>query len=185
MKIRLVVLLGSSLLLVGCSSGTATQTGGDTTHHIGDTTPAAGDTTPTPDDTTPTPDDPAPVVEDTTGGDCEGGTTRVQVGTDYVGTIAGGRFPNNCTEMCIWSPDAGSLTIGVSGPALDLDLYVDPVLSVLTNTSSSGTASWESNAYGTGPEQVTIYNPQGRYYAQVCSYDGTGTTFVLSTEVSN
>ncbi len=107
------------------------------------------------------------------------------MGTDYVGTIAGGRFPNNCAEMCIWSPDAGSLTIGVSGPALDLDLYVDPVLSVLTNTSSSGTASWESNAYGTGPEQVTIYNPQGRYYAQVCSYDGTGTTFVLSTEVSN
>ncbi len=182
MKIQLVVLLGSGLLLVGCSSGSATPT------PAGETTPTpAGETTPTPAaETTPTPaaeTTPTPAAE-TTGGDCEAGTPSIQVGTDYSGNIAGGNFPDNCTEVCIWSPDASSLTIGVSGPDLDLDLFVDPVLDVLTSTSSSGTAEWESNAYGTGPEEVTIYDPQGRYYAQVCSYDGSATGFVLSTSTS-
>ncbi len=152
MKIRLVVLLGSGLLLVGCSSGSST-----------------------------------PGTGNNAGGACEAGTARVQVGTDFNGTIVGGSFPDNCTEVCIWTPESPtptSLTIGLSGPNLDLDLFVDPSLNVLTSTSSSGTAQWESNAYGTGSESVTIPAPQGRYYAQACSYDGSATGFVLSTSTS-
>jgi hypothetical protein len=123
----------------------------------------------------------------TTGADCEGGTSRVDVGTDYNGSITGGVFPNNCTEVCIWSPESTSLTIGVSGPGLDLDLdlYVDQSLDTLISTASSNTAGWESIAFGTGPEEVTITNPEGRYYAQVCSYDGSAASFVLSTSTSN
>jgi hypothetical protein len=39
---------------------------------------------------------------------------------------------------------------------------------------------WESNAYGTDDEAVSISNPGGRYYIQVCSYEGLASNFVLS-----
>jgi len=60
------------------------------------------------------------------------------------------------------------LTIGISDFSIDCDLYVDKDLSVL---EYSDHGAWQSNDYGTGDEQVTISNPDGRYYVQVCTYD--------------
>ena len=86
------------------------------------------------------------------GGDCESGTTRLQMNSRASGNISGGSYPDTCTVFCLWVPDGGSnLDIGISGFDADLDMYVDTNLSVLEYEDHG---QWESNAYGTGDESV-------------------------------
>jgi hypothetical protein len=114
------------------------------------------------------------------GGDCESGTSRLQMNSRTSGNISGGSYPDTCTVFCLWVPDGGSsLDIGISGFDVDLDMYVDTNLSVLEYEDHG---QWESNAYGTGDESVSISNPGGRYYIQVCSFEGTPSGFTIDSE---
>lgn len=114
-----------------------------------------------------------------TGGECESGTTRVQMNSSTTGEVTGTSYPDTCTVYCLWVPDAGSsLEIGISGFDVDLDMYVDTNLSVLQYEDHG---QWESNAYGTDDESVTISGPGGRYYIQVCSYEGLPSSFTIDS----
>ncbi|MGD8815440.1 MAG: PPC domain-containing protein [Anaerolineales bacterium] len=115
-----------------------------------------------------------------TGGECESGTMRLEMNVSVNGSISGGSYPDNCTVYCLWVPDNGSrLEIGISGFDTDLDLYVDTNLSVLEYEDHG---QWESNDYGTGDESVSISNPGGRYYIQVCSYEGVPSGFTIESD---
>jgi hypothetical protein len=116
------------------------------------------------------------------GGDCQSGTTRIEMNRSVSGSISGGSFPDNCAEFCLWVPENGSrLDITITGFDVDLDLYVDPDYQVL-QSSEIGEASWESIDFGTEDESVSISNPGGRYYIQVCSYEGTASSFTVETD---
>jgi ABC-type glycerol-3-phosphate transport system substrate-binding protein len=113
------------------------------------------------------------------GGDCDSSTTRVDMNTTTSQSVQAGNYPDACEVYCLWVPENGSrLDIGISNFDVDLDMYVDTDLSVLTYEDHG---QWESNAYGTGDESVTISNPGGRYYIQVCSYEGLASSFNLSS----
>jgi hypothetical protein len=93
--------------------------------------------------------------------------------------VEAGNYPDSCRYYCLWVPEDGnSLEIGISSFDIDLDMYVDTDLSVLTFEDHG---EWESNAYGDGDESVSIDNPSGRYYIQVCSYEGLASSFTLSS----
>ena len=114
------------------------------------------------------------------GGDCDSGTTRLQMNSRASGSISAGTYPDTCTVFCLWVPDDGSgLDIGISGFDVDLDMYVDTNLSVLQFEDHG---QWESNDYGTGDESVSISSPGGRYYIQVCSYEGLASTFSIDSD---
>ena len=114
------------------------------------------------------------------GGDCESGTTRLEMNSTASGSISAGSYPDTCTVFCLWVPDSGSsLDIGISGFDVDLDMYVDTNLSVLQYEDHG---QWESNDYGTGDESVSISSPGGRYYIQVCSYEGLASTFSIDSD---
>jgi hypothetical protein len=96
--------------------------------------------------------------------------------------VSGGSFPSNCTEFCLWVPEGGTrLEIAISDFNVDLDLFVDKDYQVL-QTVDTGEAGWESIAYGSVDESVTIYNPGGRYYIQICSWEGVSSEFMLENE---
>ena len=77
-------------------------------------------------------------------------------------------------------PESGSsLEVGISRFNVDLDMYVDTDLSVLELDDHG---QWESNNYGAGNESVTIENPGGRYYIQVCSFEGKASSFNIWSE---
>ena len=114
------------------------------------------------------------------GGECESGTTRLQMNTRTSGQVSGGPYPDNCTVYCLWVPDDGSrLEIGISGFDTDLDMYVDTNLSVLQFDDHG---QWESNDFGTGDESVSISNPGGRYYIQICSYENVASGFTIDSD---
>jgi hypothetical protein len=116
------------------------------------------------------------------GGECHPGAEPIEMNLDISGQVFGGPFPNNCTEFCLWVPDDGTrLEITISDFNVDLDLYVDQDYEVL-QSSSIGEAEWESIDFGTGDESVSIYNPGGRYYIQVCSYEGIASGFQLTAD---
>jgi hypothetical protein len=94
-------------------------------------------------------------------------------------SLQGGADIESCEVYCLWVPEGSSLEIGISGFDVDLDLYVDIYYSVLQFEVNS---RWESNAFGTEDEQVAIQNPGGRYYMQVCSYEGLSSDFFLYNE---
>ncbi len=118
-----------------------------------------------------------------TGGDCEPGTTRIEMNRSASGQISGGNtLADVCTEFCLWVPDGGTrLDIMISGYSVDLDLYVDTDYQVLMS-EDAGTADWESRGSGDAEESVAISNPGGRYYIQVCSYDQVASGFTLETD---
>jgi hypothetical protein len=91
-------------------------------------------------------------------------------------SVSGGSYPDACEVFCLWVPDGSRLEIGISNFNVDLDIYVDVNLSVLQYEDHG---QWESNAYGTVDESVSISNPGGRYYMQVCSYEGLASGFTL------
>ena len=134
--------------------------------------PATAQPTNTPEPTnTPQPTNTAQPVNTSTpfaGGECDSGTERIDMDVSYTNHITGGYYPEGCYVYCLWVPTGNSLKIGISDFSIDCDLYVDKDLSVL-EYSDHGT--WQSNDYGTGDEEVTISNPDGRYYIQVCTYD--------------
>jgi hypothetical protein len=113
------------------------------------------------------------------GGDCDSDSIRVDMNTTTQQSVSAGNYPDSCKYYCLWVPDDGSkLEIGISNFDIDLDMYVDTDLSVLTFEDHG---QWESNAYGDGDESVSINNPGGRYYIQVCSYEGLASNFNFSS----
>lgn len=162
---RCSVILAAGLLLLGCVLSPSPTN------------------TPTPTDT-PTPTNtpvPSPTPTPFVGGECAPGTRRIEMGVRYHEHVNRGGYPDCCEVYCLWVPEGDRLEIGISDFDVDLDIYVDTDLTVL---QFSDHGQWESNAYGTGDEQVTIYNPGGRYYIQVCSYEGLASDFVLYSEFS-
>ena len=116
------------------------------------------------------------------GGDCDPATERIEMNTSVTKSTSGGSFLDNCNEFCLWVPDSGSsLDIGISDFDIDLDIYVDPNLSVLSE-EDSGTSRWESRNAEGADDSVTISNPGGRYYIQVCYYEGGHSSFTLHNQ---
>jgi hypothetical protein len=115
------------------------------------------------------------------GGDCEAGTTRIEMNASASGYIAGGStFEQVIQNFCLWVPDNGSrLRITITGYSVDLDMYVDTSLASLM--SESGMGQWNSRNTGSDNEEVTIDNPGGRYYIQIVSYDGSPSSFTISS----
>ena len=100
----------------------------------------------------------------------------IPMNTESEQRVQAGNYPDTCEFYCLWVPDGSQLDIGISDFNVDLDLYVDTNISVLAFEDHG---QWESNAYGDGDEEVSIFNPGGRYYIQVCSYEGLASTFLL------
>jgi hypothetical protein len=136
--------------------------------------PPTATNTPLPPPPTPT-NTPEPFV----GGECDPVSERVEMNTRVTRAVQGGTYPETCEVYCLWVPDGSRLEIGISDFNVDLDIYVDIDLSVLQFEDHG---RWESNAYGTGDEQVRINSPDGRYYMQVCSYEGVPSSFSLWNE---
>ncbi len=121
---------------------------------------------------------PTPTSVPFVAGECEGEAIPILMNTDTEQSVQAGSYPDACEFYCLWVPENGSqLNISISNFNVDLDLYVDTNISVLA-FEDHGT--WESNAYGDGDESVSIFNPGGRYYIQVCSYEGLASTFLLN-----
>lgn len=91
-------------------------------------------------------------------------------------SVSGGTYPDTCGIYCLWVPEGSSLEITISGFDSDLDLYVDTDLSVLEYGDHG---LWVSNDYGNGDELVSIPDPSGRYFIQVCSYEGLQSDFTM------
>jgi hypothetical protein len=112
------------------------------------------------------------------GGDCESPAQRIDMNTNLSESVNAGTYPDSCKFYCLWVPNSGkSLDIGISNFDIDLDLYVDTDISVLAFEDHG---QWTSNDYGTGDESVSISNASGRYYIQVCSYEGLASPFTLT-----
>lgn len=118
-----------------------------------------------------------------TGGDCQPGTTRVEMNRSISAQISQDDDALAfCTEYCLWVPEGGSrLDITISDFDVDLDLYVDTSYQVLMG-DQAGEAAWESIDFGPDDESVSISSPGGRYYIQVCSYEGNPSSFTLQTD---
>ena len=129
----------------------------------------------TPADIAPPADTATPFVP----GACEAGTQRLEMNTSLIGYVTSGTYPDTCFVYCLSVPAGRSLEIGIRDFSVDLDMYVDMDLSVL---AYSDHGAWESNAYGTGDEAVSINNPAGEYYIQVCSYEGLASDFTVYSE---
>lgn len=145
--------------------------------------PAGGSSsTPTPrPSNTPRPTEtPQPTATDTPvpylGGDCDPGTVRVVMDTSVQMSVTGGTYPDICAIYCLWVPDGQLLEIGISNFDVDLDVFVDTDLSILEYDDRG---MWRSNAYGAVDELITIQDPGGRYYVQVCSYEALPSDFTL------
>jgi len=111
------------------------------------------------------------------GGECDSGSIRIEMNSSTQQNVDAGDYPASCRYYCLWVPENGDkLDIGISNFDIDLDMYVDTDLSVLTFEDHG---EWESNAYGDGDESVSINNAEGRYYIQVCSYEGLASTFTF------
>jgi hypothetical protein len=172
MKHRLYILIICSLIglsILACSTFSVAPTATNP--------PPPTATLPPPPTATSTPPPtatPVPFVP----GECEGEAIPILMNTDTEQSVQAGSYPDACEFYCLWVPDSGTrLDIGISNFNVDLDLYVDTNISVLA-FEDHGT--WESNAYGDGDESVSIFNPGGRYYIQVCSYEGLASTFLLN-----
>ena len=114
------------------------------------------------------------------GGECDSGAIRIDMNTTTQQSVIEGGYPKSCSYFCLWVPESGSsLDIGISRFNVDLDMYIDTDLSVLELDDHG---QWESNSYGSGNEKVTIENPGGRYYIQVCSFEGKASTFNIWSE---
>lgn len=113
-------------------------------------------------------------------GACERGTISLPVDQSAQGQIYGGAYPDNCVVYCLWVPEDGRrLRIEISDFDEDLDMYVDQALNILQEDDFG---QWYSNDAGTGDESVSISDPGGRYYIQVCSYEGTPSTFTIGND---
>lgn len=119
---------------------------------------------------------PTPTTIPFVAGECENNAIPIQMNTEIGESVQAGNYPDTCEFYCLWVPDGSQLDIGIRNFDVDLDIYVDTNISVLAFEDHG---QWESNAYGTGDEEVSIYNPGGRYYIQVCSYEGLASTFLL------
>jgi hypothetical protein len=101
-------------------------------------------------------------------GDCDPSAQPIEMNTSYNNHITGGPYPETCPMYCLWTPKGSQLEIGLSDFSINLDIYVDQNLSV---ADYSDFGQWYShNASETGSEVVTIDNPDGRFYIQVCAY---------------
>ncbi|MBN2385622.1 MAG: hypothetical protein JXB85_01280 [Anaerolineales bacterium] len=117
-----------------------------------------------------------------TGGDCDSRTQRLEMNASVGSQIAGGStWEDVYKNFCLWVPDGGSrlvVTISNFSNNADLDLYIDREITELL--SDTGFGEWYSNDVG-ATESVTINNAGGRYYVQVVSYDGSPSSFTISS----
>lgn len=112
-------------------------------------------------------------------GPCADGTTPLPMNQRANGSIVGGMYPDSCTVFCLWVPENGrQLDIEISGYSEDLDMYVDQDLNILQYDDFG---QWYSREGGSVNESVSIDNPGGRYYIQVCSYEGTPSDFRIDS----
>ena len=118
----------------------------------------------------------ANTLEPPTVGDCDPATDLVGINTRVSTRVLGGSYPDSCEMFCLWVPNGSRLEIGISDFVVDLDIFVDSDLSILQYEDHG---RWQSDAYGTVNEQVTILNPAGRYIFKVCSFEGDPATFTL------
>jgi hypothetical protein len=112
-------------------------------------------------------------------GDCDPNTERIEMDASFIRSVEGGSVLEACAVFCLWIPEGSKLEIGITDFDVDLDVYVDTDLSVLQTEDQ---CHWMSNEYGIEDEQITIQNPGGRYYIQVCSYEGLASDFILYNE---
>ncbi len=121
---------------------------------------------PRPTNTTP-PTDTPPFVP----GDCDPSSQRIEMNMSYDSHITGGSYPESCPMYCLWVPQGRQLEIGLTGFTINLDFYVDMNLSV---ADYSDFGEWYAHSSSeTGSERVTINNPEGRYYIQICAYSSS------------
>jgi len=112
-------------------------------------------------------------------GACDTGTIALPANESMQGQVSGGAYPNNCVIYCLWVPEGGNqMDITISGFDEDLDMYVDQSLGILQEDDFG---QWYSNDAGSGNESVNIEGPGGRYYIQVCSYEGTPSSFTIDS----
>ena len=109
-------------------------------------------------------------------GVCDPSIDRVGMNTRVSKRVQGSSSSVSCEAFCLCVPDGSRLDIGISDFVVDLDIYVDVDLSILEPQDNG---RWESDAFGTVDEQVSIQNPGGCYYMKVCSYEGEPGTFIL------
>ena len=93
--------------------------------------------------------------------------------------VQGGSYPDSCEVFCLCVSDGSMLEIGISDFVVDLDIFIDVDLSILQYEDNG---RWESDAFGTVNEQISIQDPGGCYYIKVCSYEGEPGTFYLWNE---
>jgi len=131
---------------------------------------ACGGTTPTdtprprPTNTPPPTNTPLPFV----GGECDPSSQRIEMDTSYTNHITGGPYPETCPMYCLWVPQGRQLEIRITDFTINLDFYVDVNLSV---ADYADFGQWYAHSSSqTGTEELTIDNPSGRYYIQVCAY---------------
>jgi len=136
---------------------------------------------------TPVPTSPPPTVAPPPAvpvGSCEHTDGELELGRAYqLDVPASSAYPGSCRYYCARVPEGGqSLRFSLTGFDVDLDIYVDRDLSVLAYQDHG---QWESNAYGSGDEFVSIFSPDGgSYYAQVCSYESLASPFTLQIDWS-
>lgn len=145
------------LFLVGCQSTTS------------DPTPPTSTALPSTNTSQPTNTaEPQNTSTPFAGGECDPSAEQIDMDTNYTRHIQGGYYPEGCSLFCLQVPTGKSLIIGIKDFRIDCDIYVDKDLSVL---GYSDRGAWQSNVYGTWDEQLTINDPEGRYYIQVCTYE--------------
>ncbi len=124
--------------------------------------------TPLPPTATPLPPTPTTIPTAFVPGDCDPSAQPIEMNTSYNNHITGGPYPETCPMYCLWTPKGSQLEIGLSDFSINLDIYVDQNLSV---ADYSDFGQWYShNSSETGSEEVSIDNPDGRFYIQVCAY---------------
>jgi hypothetical protein len=115
-------------------------------------------------------------------GECDPTSERIDMDMSYSKHITGGSYPETCPMYCLWTPPGSQLLIKVSDFSINLDFYVDQNLSV---ADYSDFGQWYAHSTAeTGSEEVTISDPDGRFYIQVCAYSpytSDETDFNLST----
>jgi hypothetical protein len=171
---RLGVLMSLAILLVAVLFTAGCSDLGDTTVSV---TTGATEQSSGPISTIDRPTVTTPVTTDIASDAVDPRAQLIELGQTYTEHISGGTaYPDNSKLYALVAPSGSRLQIGISGFDVDLDIYVDTDLSLL-DYDDHGT--WQSNAYGTVDEEVSIGNPSGVYYIQVCSYEAVESDFTL------
>jgi hypothetical protein len=114
-------------------------------------------------------------------GVCDPSIESVGLNTRKYERVRGGSYPDSCEVYCLCVSDGSLLEVGISDFIVDLDIYIDVDLSILDYGDNG---RWESDAFGTVNETISIQNPGGCYYIKICSYEGQPSTFIFWNELT-